>query len=221
MGRGGYYRHLMVSPANENEVLVAESSFWRSMDGGMTFSIVQWGGDNHDIWWDPTNANHLGLTNDLNARMSWSHGVAWQQTPLPIAQAYHVAIDNQAPYWIYTNRQDTGTMRGSSASSEQPPPIARGSGGVAMSFYGMAAAPGGRGGRGRTGAASDSAASAIARVDTAGVAAARPDTTARANAPAGGGPQFSTWDHNIGGAAARFTPPDAADTAIGLARSYR
>ena len=30
------------------------------------------------------------------------------------AQMYHVAIDNRVPYWIYSNRQDDGTMRGPS-----------------------------------------------------------------------------------------------------------
>ena len=35
---------------------------------------------------------------------------------LPIGQMYHVAIDNQVPYWVYSNRQDDGTMRGPSNS---------------------------------------------------------------------------------------------------------
>ena len=34
---------------------------------------------------------------------------------------YHVAIDNRVPYWIYSNRQDDGTMRGPSTS---PVPVA-------------------------------------------------------------------------------------------------
>jgi photosystem II stability/assembly factor-like uncharacterized protein len=31
---------------------------------------------------------------------------------------YHVHIDNRVPYWIYSNRQDDGTMRGPSTHSE-------------------------------------------------------------------------------------------------------
>jgi len=34
---------------------------------------------------------------------------------------YHVAVDNQVPYWIYTNRQDNGTMRGPSDAPEAYP----------------------------------------------------------------------------------------------------
>src|ERR1043166_1598824 len=157
IGRAGYYTHIMVSPANENEVLIAEASFWRAMDGGQTFATVQWGGDNHDIWWDPTNADHFGLTNDLNGRMTWSHGRVWQQTALPIAQAYHVAIDNQTPYWIYTNRQDNSTMRGPSSGPEQPGTIGRGNGGVAPSFYGIVTPPAGGRGAGRGGAGDSTA----------------------------------------------------------------
>src|SRR5215467_4489387 len=32
----------------------------------------------------------------------------------PIAQTYHVAVDNQVPYYFYTNMQDDGNMRGPS-----------------------------------------------------------------------------------------------------------
>ena len=31
IGRAGYYIRLAVSPANDNEVLVANSSFWQSL----------------------------------------------------------------------------------------------------------------------------------------------------------------------------------------------
>ena len=38
---------------------------------------------------------------------------------LPNGQMYHVHVDNRVPYWIYSNRQDDGTMRGPSTVSEQ------------------------------------------------------------------------------------------------------
>src|SRR5262249_40061046 len=64
IGRAGYYIHLAVSPVNENEVFVSNSSFHQSLDGGETFRPVPWGGDNHDIWWDPTNADRFVITHD-------------------------------------------------------------------------------------------------------------------------------------------------------------
>ncbi|HET9685498.1 MAG TPA: glycosyl hydrolase, partial [Gemmatimonadaceae bacterium] len=54
IGRAGYYIRLAVSPKNADEILVANSSFFRSTDGGKTFLIERWGGDTHDIWYDPT-----------------------------------------------------------------------------------------------------------------------------------------------------------------------
>src|SRR5947207_10953414 len=62
IGRAGYYVHLAVSPANEDEILVSNSSFFQSVDGGQTFRSVNWGGDNHDIWWDPRDPDRFVLT---------------------------------------------------------------------------------------------------------------------------------------------------------------
>ena len=37
---------------------------------------------------------------------------------LPIGQMYHVTVDNQVPYYVYSNMQDDGTMRGSAIAAE-------------------------------------------------------------------------------------------------------
>jgi hypothetical protein len=37
---------------------------------------------------------------------------------LPIGQMYHVAVDNQVPYFVYSNMQDDGTMRGAAWAAE-------------------------------------------------------------------------------------------------------
>src|SRR5205814_1490411 len=54
----------------------------------------------------------------------WSSDVCssdlYQRITLPLGQMYHVAVDTQVPYWIYSNRQDDGTMRG---PSNQPVPV--------------------------------------------------------------------------------------------------
>ncbi|HLJ48045.1 MAG TPA: hypothetical protein VKU01_18645 [Bryobacteraceae bacterium] len=121
IGRAGYYIRLGVSPANENEVLVANSSFFHSVDGGETFRQVPWGGDNHDIWIDPKNPDRFALTDDAGLRVTTLHGRSFHHVTLPIGQMYHVAVDNQVPYYVYTNMQDSSTMRG--------PSLARGGGG--------------------------------------------------------------------------------------------
>ena len=118
IGRAGYYIRLAVSPKNENEVLISNSSFWHSVDGGSTFDEVPWGGDNHDIWFDPHNADRFVITDDGGMNITTSHGKGFERVSLPIGQMYHVAVDNQVPYYVYANMQDDGTMRGPSTEPE-------------------------------------------------------------------------------------------------------
>src|SRR5260221_305110 len=117
IGRAGYYIRLAVSPANENEVLVANSSFHQSVDGGETFRSVPWGGDTHDIWWDTKDPDRFVITHDAGMNITTVHGRGFNRVTLPIGQMYHVAVDNQVPYWVYGNMQDSSsTMRGPSTS---------------------------------------------------------------------------------------------------------
>jgi photosystem II stability/assembly factor-like uncharacterized protein len=118
IGRAGYYIRLAVSPANEDEVLVSDSSFWQSTDGGHTFEERDWGGDNHDIWWDPKDANRFVITHDAGLTITTQHGRSTRRVSLPIGQMYHVAVDNQVPYFVYGNMQDDGTMRGPANAAE-------------------------------------------------------------------------------------------------------
>jgi photosystem II stability/assembly factor-like uncharacterized protein len=141
IGRAGYYIRLAVSPSNPDEVLVANSSFWLSSDGGKSFRTVPWGGDTHDIWIDPMNANRILVTHDGGMYMTTDHGATSSRVSLPIGQMYHVAVDNDVPYHIYGNMQDDGTMRGLSTTPESGPNVP-GAGGGRGGFGGG----GGRGG---------------------------------------------------------------------------
>jgi photosystem II stability/assembly factor-like uncharacterized protein len=118
IGRAGYYIRLAVSPTNEDEVLVADSSFWQSTDGGQTFYEHDWGGDTHDIWIDPRNPDRFAITDDGGVNITTQHGRSFSRPLLPIGQMYHVAVDNEVPYRVYSNMQDDGTMRGPSNAPE-------------------------------------------------------------------------------------------------------
>jgi len=63
MGRAHYYSRMAVAPDNENETYYLTASFSRSIDGGRTLTVVPRGeapgGDHHDIWIDPTDANRM------------------------------------------------------------------------------------------------------------------------------------------------------------------
>jgi photosystem II stability/assembly factor-like uncharacterized protein len=114
IGRAGYYIRIAVSSGNADEVYVSSSSFHVSVDGGETFKEVGWGGDNHDIWVDPANADHIVVTDDGGLNITTTHGRGFRRITLPIGQMYHVDVDNQVPYYFYSNMQDDGNMRGPS-----------------------------------------------------------------------------------------------------------
>jgi photosystem II stability/assembly factor-like uncharacterized protein len=120
IGRAGYYIRIAVNPKDPDEVLIASSSFHRSTDGGSTFQQDRGCGDCHDIWMDPKNPDHWVETGDGGMGVTTDHGRSFTQIALPIAQSYHVAVDNRVPYWIYSNRQDNSTMRGRSDMVERP-----------------------------------------------------------------------------------------------------
>jgi photosystem II stability/assembly factor-like uncharacterized protein len=130
IGRAGYYIRLAVSPSDPDNVFVANSSFHESTDGGRSFRPLAWGGDTHDIWIDPTNAGRILVTDDGGMYMTTDHGKTSRRIFLPIGQMYHVAVDHDVPYHIYSNMQDDGTMRGLSTTAEAAPgaPAAGGSG---------------------------------------------------------------------------------------------
>ena len=114
IGRAGYYIRIAVSTGNDNEVLVANSSFHQSLDGGQNFQEVRWGGDTHDIWIDPLNPDRFLITDDAGMIITTVHGRGFHRVQLPIGQMYHVDVDNQVPYYVYSNMQDDGNMRGPS-----------------------------------------------------------------------------------------------------------
>jgi len=146
IGRAGYYVRLGINPQDKDDVIVMNSGFHRSKDGGKLFPISGGCGDCHDVWFDPTDGTRYVLTDDGGASIVTKDGA--RSVRLPNGQMYHVAVDNRVPYWIYSNRQDDGTMRGPSNSPEQT-----GNGRLGGPEPAAAPAPAGRagGGRGRAG----------------------------------------------------------------------
>lgn len=117
-GRTHYYTREEISPDNENEVYFFSASFSRTLDGGKTLTEMPAGpgGDNHEMWIDPKNANRMAVVNDGGVSISINHGQTWDHIQLPIAQIYHVTVDDQIPYNVYGNKQDGGSYRGPSNS---------------------------------------------------------------------------------------------------------
>jgi photosystem II stability/assembly factor-like uncharacterized protein len=118
MGRTHYYSHIEVAPDNPDEIYALTAAYSISRDGGATLAEAQGvtspGGDNHDIWIDPTNPARQMVANDSGVSMTLNRGATWDRIRLANAQIYHVTTDSQVPYNVYGNKQDGPSYRGPS-----------------------------------------------------------------------------------------------------------
>ena len=82
IGRAGFYIRIEVNPQNPDEVLIANSSFHRSTDGGLTFPPGGGRcGDCHDIWIDPKNGDHWVVTDDGGIVFTTDHAKTFTNVP--------------------------------------------------------------------------------------------------------------------------------------------
>jgi photosystem II stability/assembly factor-like uncharacterized protein len=120
-GRGAYYTRMAVMPDDEDEAYFLSAAWSKTLDGGehiisfTTFDQVP-GGDHHDIWIDPTDGNRMIVSHDGGVSITQNRGRSWFRVQLPIAQIYHVTVDNAIPYRVYGNRQDGPSAMGPSNS---------------------------------------------------------------------------------------------------------
>ena len=107
-----YYTTLGADPTNADVVYAGAESFFKSIDGGKTFSIFRTPhGDNHDIWISPKDSQVMIQSNDGGANVSTDGGRTWSsQMNQPTAEIYGVWLDNQFPYKLYGAQQDNTTL---------------------------------------------------------------------------------------------------------------
>jgi photosystem II stability/assembly factor-like uncharacterized protein len=117
-GQGGYNCGVYVNPQNPDTVYVINTCSYRSTDGGKTFTGFKGapgGDDPQQLWIDPTDGNRLFFGTDQGATVSLDGGLNWSSWyNQPTAQVYHIAVDNQFPYWVYATQQDSGSVATSS-----------------------------------------------------------------------------------------------------------
>jgi photosystem II stability/assembly factor-like uncharacterized protein len=114
--RPAYASRILVNPGDENIIYFAANTHSMSIDGGYTTDRTGWSGDTHDLWADPLNPDRLMISDDGGVKMSFNKGKSWNRISLPIAQMYHVAVDNQIPYYVYGGKQDGPGYKGPSVS---------------------------------------------------------------------------------------------------------
>lgn len=118
-----YYSDIFVDPQNSNRVYSVFTYVNVSEDGGKNFEALMpaYGVDNgvhpdHHAWWiHPENGSFMMDGNDGGLNITRDHGETWRFVAnLPVAQFYHIAVDNEFPYNVYGGMQDNGSWRGPS-----------------------------------------------------------------------------------------------------------
>ncbi|MXX96868.1 MAG: glycosyl hydrolase [Rhodothermaceae bacterium] len=111
--RAWYYTRIYADTGSEDIVYVVNVQFWRSKDGGRTYSSIQTPhGDHHDLWINPDDPSHLIIADDGGAQVSFDAGANWSTYyNQPTAQFYRVTTDNHFPYRILGAQQDNSTVR--------------------------------------------------------------------------------------------------------------
>lgn len=112
-----YYGDIYVDPSNEQRIYTLYSRVGMSEDGGKSFRVIlpYWGvhPDHHAWWIHPTNPIFMIDGNDGGLNITYDGGVSWRFAEnIPLAQFYHISVDNEWPYNVYGGMQDNGSWRG-------------------------------------------------------------------------------------------------------------
>jgi photosystem II stability/assembly factor-like uncharacterized protein len=113
-----YFANLIVDPKDENKVFKAGGSLLLSIDGGKSFQNTAGSahGDHHDVWISADNPNLVFTGDDGGLWRSANGGTGWEHLDnLPIAQFYHVSVDDADPYHVYGGLQDNSAWVGLSS----------------------------------------------------------------------------------------------------------
>jgi len=102
------YMHIIPDTQDPDTVYVPSLEFFKSTDGGKTFSVrPMQHSDNHAIWIDPKNDRRIIVGGDGGAQVSLDGGASWSTVDnQPTADLFGLAIDNQQPYWVYGAQND-------------------------------------------------------------------------------------------------------------------
>ena len=114
-----YYQEIFVDPKDADRIYSMDVWLQISEDGGATFKKVgeTWKHvDNHALWIDPRNTDHLVNGCDGGVYETWDRGATWSfKSNLPLAQFYKLTVDNALPFYnVYGGTQDNNTVGGPS-----------------------------------------------------------------------------------------------------------
>jgi photosystem II stability/assembly factor-like uncharacterized protein len=117
-----YYNEIVACPHQIDRVYSLDTYMQVSEDGGKTFTPLGEANkhvDNHAMWIDPRDAEHLIIGCDGGVYETWDRGKTYDfKANLPITQFYKVAVSNDKPfYFVYGGTQDNATQGGPSRTA--------------------------------------------------------------------------------------------------------
>ncbi|MEW5915927.1 MAG: glycosyl hydrolase, partial [Gemmatimonadota bacterium] len=110
-----YYGDIFPDPVDVDRIYIPDVIFQVSDDGGRTLRALGQRAmhvDNHIIWVDPNNRQHMLVGNDGGLYRSFDGGGTWVFFEnLPLAQYYDVDVDNATPFYnVYGGLQDNYSL---------------------------------------------------------------------------------------------------------------
>ncbi|SNR66403.1 WD40/YVTN/BNR-like repeat-containing protein [Lutibacter flavus] len=116
-----YYSDIHVDSKNENRIYSVFTYINVSDDGGKSFTQLMpaYGTSvgvhpDHHAWWiHPEDPNYMIDGNDGGLNITRDKGKTWRFAEnIPVAQFYHISVDNEFPYNVYGGLQDNGSWVG-------------------------------------------------------------------------------------------------------------
>ena len=113
-----YFSRIVVDPTNPDNLVKAGLFGSISRDGGKTFKNAgNMHADIHDILFDADDSDRMYFATDGGVYRTWDGGNTLDIVEnIPVAQFYHITLDNEEPYNIYGGLQDNGSWYGPSSS---------------------------------------------------------------------------------------------------------
>lgn len=110
-----YYNEIVVDPKNPNRIYSLDTFTSMSEDGGKSFKSLSnefRHVDDHALWIDPDNTEHLIIGGDGGVYESWDRGKVWRHAQnLPLAQFYRIQPDNAEPFYnVCGGTQDNNSL---------------------------------------------------------------------------------------------------------------
>ena len=117
-----YFQDLAVDTKDPDRLYNIYQPLSVSYDGGVSFDPTPMipadetkgiHADFHAMWIDPNDAHHFIIGGDGGLGITYDHGKSWYfPETIPVAQFYHVNVDNETPFNVYGGMQDNGNWSG-------------------------------------------------------------------------------------------------------------